>query len=146
MKTRESIPVIGEPEGVPSHSGLDRFAAIAEVVLAFALVHVAYRAVKRFPLWGQWDAQTNFIPGLVMVAFTVAVLVLCRRSFVAYGLSSNRWSYHLSLGLACSLVLLAVEAIALGVTRVHIDASRPPDPHAPLQFVRVAELAAVALP
>jgi uncharacterized protein len=146
MKPRESIPITGDPENVPSHSSLDRFAAITEVALAFALVHVAYRAVKYFTVLGQWDAQTNFIPGLMMVVFTVAVLLLCRRSFAAYGLSTKRWSYHLNLGLACSLLLLAVEAIALAITRVPIDASKPPDPHAPLQYVLIAELAVVALP
>jgi len=146
MKTGASLPVTGAPESKPARSGLDRTAAIIEVVLAFALVHVAYRALKRFTVLGEWDAQTNFIPGLMMVAFTVTILLLCRRSFAAYGLGTQKWQYHLNLGLACSLVLLAVEAIALAVTRFQFDASKPPDPHAPLQFMRIAGLAAVALP
>ncbi|HWX22061.1 MAG TPA: CPBP family intramembrane glutamic endopeptidase [Candidatus Binatia bacterium] len=136
----------GAPEQVPLRGGLGRFTAITEVVLAFGLVHVAYRALKHFTVFGQWDARTNFIPGLTMVAFTVALLLLYRRSFAAYGLSAKRWSYHLSLGLACSLLLLAVVAVGLAATRVHFDASKPPDPHAPHQFLRIAGLAVVVLP
>jgi hypothetical protein len=107
---------------------LRRLVGIFEVAFAFALVHLPYRALKHFTVLGQWDAQTNFIPGLTMTASTVAVLVLCRRSFAAYGLSTKRWGYHLNLGLACSLLLLAVEAVALTLTKVHIEASTPPDP------------------
>src|SRR5260370_40924111 len=124
MRTGTSIRVTGEPERVPLRDGLDRFAAITEVTLAFGLVHVTYRTIKSFTVFGQWDAQTNFIPGLTMVTFTVAVLLLCRRSFTAYGLSKERWSYNLSLGLVCGLILLAVVAIGLAITRVHIDASK----------------------
>jgi CAAX protease family protein len=146
MRTGSAAPVTGEAERVPLHRGLDRFAAITEVVLAFGLVHVTYRALKQFTVFGQWDSQTNFIPGLTMVVFTFAVLLLCRRSFAAYGLSTKRWSYQLNVGLACSVLLLAIEATGLAVTRVHFDASKPPDPHAPLPWLRVAGLAAVALP
>jgi len=148
MSTGTPISIAEAPERVPSGSGWNRVAAIVEVVLAFALTHLAYRALKHFTVIGQWEgaARTNFTPGVVTVAFTVLVLLLCRRSFEAYGLSTKRWSYHLNLGLVCSLLLILVEAIGLIVTRVHIDASRPPDPHAPLQLARIMGLAVVAVP
>jgi membrane protease YdiL (CAAX protease family) len=74
------------------------------------------------------------------------VLLLCRRSFEAYGLGLRRWSYHLNLGLVCSLLFIAIAALGLIVTRVHIDPSSPPDPHSPLELTRVVGLAVVALP
>jgi membrane protease YdiL (CAAX protease family) len=146
MRARASVPVTGDTERLPRPIGTDRFAAITEVALAFAFVHVSYRALKHFTILGQWDAQTNFIPGLMMVLFTFAVLLLRHRSFAAYGLGTKEWRHHLSLGLACSLLTLGLGAVALAVTRVRIDAGKPPDPHAPNQYVRIAELAVVALP
>ena len=123
-------------------------AALTEVALAFALTHVAYRALKHFTVIGQWEGavRTNFTPGVVMVAFTVTALLLCRRSFEAYGLGTKRWSYDLNVGLAGSLVLIAGAATGLLVTRMPFDASRPHDPHAPLQLARVVALAVIGLP
>jgi len=44
------------------------------VLIAFAFVHGAYRALKYFTVVGQWEgaAKTNFIPGTVMILFTVS--------------------------------------------------------------------------
>lgn len=144
MSTRASLSIPEEPG--TSARGQGRFAAIGEVVLAFVFVHVTYRAIKHFTVLGQWDDRTNFIPGLVMAGFTVAALSLCRRSFAAYGLGTKRWRYHLALGLVCSLVLFVAEALAFVVTKVGIDVGSPPDPHAPFPWVRMAGLAAVAVP
>lgn len=126
---------------------LARAVAIAEVVLAFVLVHVAFRALKHFTVIGQWEgaARTNFTPGIVMVAFTVMVLLLCGRNFESYGLGLKRWSYHLNLGLVCSLLIIAIVALGLMLTRFHFDASRPPDPHT-VQFSRIIGLAIVGVP
>lgn len=124
---------------------MDRVLAVAEVMLAFAVVHVAFRALKHFTVIGQWDPGGNFTPGAVMIAFTIAVLLLCRRSFEAYGLGMKRWSYHLSLGLVCSILVIAIVALGLTLTRFHFDASRPPNPHAS-QFSRIIGVAVVAMP
>src|SRR5262249_42394351 len=77
---------------------------------------------------------------------TVLILVICRRSFEAYGLSAKGWPRHLSLGLVCSLLLIGVWATGVLVTGIHIDSNKPPDPRAPDQFKRVAGLALIALP
>ena len=61
MKTPGSIPIGGELERAPSHGGLYRFAAIIELALAFGLVHVAYRALQHFTVFGQWDARIGAI-------------------------------------------------------------------------------------
>jgi membrane protease YdiL (CAAX protease family) len=130
----------------PLNGGSQRVVAIAEVTFAFCLVHVVYRALKTFTILGQWDAQTNFVPGATMAAFTIAILLLSGRSLANYGLGTERWAYHLKLGATCSLALATVAAIGLLVTRVHIYAGKPPDPHGPFQLLRLAELATVALP
>jgi membrane protease YdiL (CAAX protease family) len=146
MRTETSIAVTQPSGHVTLNTELQRVVAIAEVTFAFCLVHVVYRALKTFTILGQWDAQTNFVPGLTMVVFTMAILLLSGRSFAAYGLGTERWSYHLKLGVTCSLILAVVAAVGVLVTKVHIDAGKPPDPHGPFQFLRLAGLANVALP
>jgi membrane protease YdiL (CAAX protease family) len=125
-----------------------RLAAIAEVLAAFVLTHVAYRAIKQFTLIGQWDgaAQTNFTPGIVMVAVAVLAIAAGRRSFAGYGLGLEQWRYHLCLGLACSILMGVLEVFAWLMVRVQFDATRPPDPHAPINPLRLLGLATVVIP
>lgn len=126
----------------------DRALAIAEVVGAFALTHVAYRAIKQFTVIGDWDASrhTNFTPGAVMIAFMLAVLWVCRRNFESYGLGFRDWQYCLALGLAGSVVMLLIEGVGLFATHIQFDATKPPDPRAPLSPLRMIALAATVLP
>ena len=81
-----------------------------------------------------------------MIGFTLVVLSVCHRDFESYGLSAKHWRYWLALGLAGSLAILAIQAAGLFVTRIEFDATRPPDPHAPLSPRRMIALAAIALP
>ncbi len=124
---------------------MHRALAVAEVLVAFVVVHVAFRAIKHFTVVGQWNQGRNFTPGVIMIAFTVTVLLLCGRSFETYGLGVKRWADHLSLGLVCSGLIIAIAAVVLTVTRFHFDASKPPDPHAS-QFSRIIGLTVVAVP
>jgi membrane protease YdiL (CAAX protease family) len=105
----------------------ERLTAIIEVLIAFALVHAAYRALKYFTVVGQWEgaAKTNFIPGTVMILFTIGVLWVCRRDFGAYGLTLKGWQHDVNLGLALSVLLVAAAAVGLMVTRVHFDPAHP---------------------
>ncbi len=82
--------------------------ALAEVVFAFVFVHVSFRAIKSFTGLGEADAASglNFTPGVAMILFAVAVLLLCRRSFVEYGLTLVRGSEGLRLGLVWGLLLI----------------------------------------
>jgi membrane protease YdiL (CAAX protease family) len=125
---------------------LARIIALAEVVVVFGLTHLTYRAIKSFTPVGEWDAGTNFTPGAVMIAVTILILAFGRRNFEAYGLNPKGWPRNLSLGLVCSLLLIGVWATGVLLTGIHLDSTRPPDPHAPDQFKRVAGLAAIALP
>ena len=146
MSPGASSPVTGKPKPVPLHGGFDRFAAIAEVLLAFGLVHVAWEALRYFTVLGKWLPHTNLIPGLTMVTFTFTVMLLSRRSLAAYGLSTERWSYHLNLGLVCALTLIAVEGMAWVVISGHMDTRWPPAPHAAHKFLRFVGLTTAALP
>ncbi len=145
MSTTASIPVTDPRKRGSSGSSLNCVLAVAEAMLAFAVVHVTFRALKHFTVIGQWDPGRNFTPGAVMIAFTLTVLLLCRRSFEAYGLGVKRWSYYLNLGWVCSLLVIAIAVLGCTLTRFHLDASRPPDPRA-AQFARILGLAIVAVP
>jgi membrane protease YdiL (CAAX protease family) len=117
---------------------MQRMVALAEVTAMFVATHVLYRAIKRFTLLGEWEgaAGTNLIPGVVMMVFTFTVLLLSRRRLEAYGLGLRWWPQDLKLGLACGIVVIAVAAIALGVTGYRYDAGRTPDPNGPPQLLR----------
>lgn len=103
-------------------SARNRIAAVVEVVLAFACVHVAFRALKHFVDFGEFQ---NLVPGLVMTLFTVAVLLLCGRSFERYGLTWKRWRANITIGLFWSLALAGLAGLGLVLTRVHFDPSHP---------------------
>ena len=131
MSIEQGAAPIEPVEKQDSPRGTSRAAAIIEVCGVFALVHVCYRAIKHFTVIGQWEGEvgTNFTPGIVMIVFTVAALWLCRRDFQAYGLTFERWQDNLSLGLTCTIVILACGALGLVLSGFELDASRPPDPH-----------------
>lgn len=131
----------------PPHRLLQRVLTLAEVTVVFAATHVLYRAIKRFTLLGEWEgaAGTNFIPGVVMVTVTVCALVVGRRRFEPYGLGLRRWPQDLNLGLACGVVVIAVAAVALGVTGYRYDSNRPPDPNGPPQLMRTLGAPAIGL-
>jgi len=106
---------------------MKRIAAIIEVVLAFALVHVTYRALKHFTPLGRWEGAVglNLTPGVVMILFTVGVLFLCGRDFEAYGLTLKHWRGNMNTGLLWAVLMIALAGVGLAVTRIHFDASHP---------------------
>jgi hypothetical protein len=105
----------------------NRIAAIIEVLVAFVFVHVTYRSSKHFTALGRWEGESglNFLPGLVMILFTVSVLLLCGRNFTAYGLTLNRWRQNLNIGLFWSCTLVGLAGLGLLLTRIHFDPSHP---------------------
>jgi len=122
--------------GSPSHKEVNninfmskRVAAILEVVLAFVLVHVTYRALKYFTPLGRWEGARglNFTPGCVMILFSALVVLLCGRSFEAYGLTWKRWRQNLNIGLLWTLLLVVLAGVGRMLTHVHFDPSQPHD-------------------
>ena len=55
-----------------------RTVAVTEVVLVFALVHLAFRSVKQFTSWGSFEIESglNFAPGVIMIAVSIALIAL----------------------------------------------------------------------
>lgn len=133
------LPPVAPSVLAPRGSPYQRTAALIEVFLVFTLTHVAYRALKRFSLLGEWEqgAGTNFLPGAVFASITVTRIFLGRLRFGAFGLSLQTWKRDLSLGLACSLMLLALAAAALTITGASYDPDRPPDPNGPFPWMRL---------
>ncbi|MCI0745537.1 MAG: CPBP family intramembrane metalloprotease [Verrucomicrobia subdivision 3 bacterium] len=121
------MPATTTAEAALPKSRTNRLTAIAEVLLAFAAVHAAFRAIKHFTDLGKLDvaAKLNFTPGAVMILFTVAILVICHRSFAAYGLTFAEWKNGLKAGLLCGALIIFVAAL-LTVLRIRHEPGRGP--------------------
>jgi uncharacterized protein len=94
----------------PAHQ---RCLAVTEVIAVFALVHIAYRSFKHFTDLGRLETTTrlNFSPGATMIIVTLALLLLARRDFAAYGLTRLNWWRSLNVGLLAALLLVAGAAL-----------------------------------
>jgi membrane protease YdiL (CAAX protease family) len=114
----------------------DRVAALIEVVAAFALVHLTYRSFKHFTELGRLEgaAGLNFSPGCVMVLFTFALLLLCRRSFAEYGLTLRGWPFHLNIGLFWGLLVVVVAGLIIKLAAIDFDPRQPPGPKRAVVF------------
>jgi len=129
MSSEPLTPAVERPGCTPSDSLRGRVAAVCEVLLAFVLVHLAYRSFKHFTELGRLEvgAGLNFSPGAMMTLFTVAVLLLCRRDFARYGLTLENWRYNLNVGLLWAVIVVAAAASVVALTPVRLDPLRPPD-------------------
>jgi membrane protease YdiL (CAAX protease family) len=93
-----------------------RFTAVMEVVLVFAVTHVAIKAFKQFTALGSWEraARLNFSPGLFFGAVAIAVLLVTRRDLKAYGLGLRRHRPRLGWGVRV-VVALMLYLVPLGL-------------------------------
>jgi membrane protease YdiL (CAAX protease family) len=89
--------------------------AIAEVTLAFAVMHVAFRAFKRFTVLGQFETQNglNFAPGVAMIIVALAFIAMRRRSPAEFGLTPHPFASSIKAALLCLLILAGCGALAL---------------------------------
>jgi len=87
-----------------------KLAALLEVVLVFAALHVTYRGIKHFSAWGSFEGSLglNLTPGIAMIAFTFGMIALHGRAWRSYGLILDDWRQHASLAIVCILVAAAV--------------------------------------
>ncbi len=118
----------GEPQ-IPAVERPGRTAALIEVLLAFSLVHVAYRSFKHFTELGRLEVASglNFSPGTAMILFTVAMLLVCKRDFAEYGLTLKGWRYNLNVGLLWAVIVVAAAGLIVAFLPVHLDLLHPPD-------------------
>jgi membrane protease YdiL (CAAX protease family) len=110
-------------------SYVGRAPAILEVLLAYSLVHLGYRSFKHFTRIGSLEGASslNFLPGMVMILFTLAVLLVCRRDFQEYGLTLKGWQYNLNVGLLWGVLIVLAAGMVIQFGLVHIDPLHPPD-------------------
>src|SRR5215471_17186824 len=128
MNPPATTPASAPPGPAPGTTPSAKAAAIIEVLLAFALVHVAFRAIRHFTELGRLEAaaRLNFTPGIVMILFSVTVLALSRRNFAAYGITLEHWRENLKVGMLWGLLLVAGAGVlhVLGVR--HLPGAIPP--------------------
>jgi len=117
------------PEHTRPSSVIECAAALIEVVLAFSFVHLSYRSFKHFTELGRQEgaAGLNFSPGTVMILFTVAVLLVSRRSFEEYGLTLKGWRYNLNVGLLWGVLIVLAAGVVVQFGLVYFDPLHPPD-------------------
>ncbi len=113
----------------PDISSRGRAWALAEVLLAFAIVHVTYRSFKHFTALGQLEGarRVNFSTGATMVLFSLALIGIRRRSFADYGLTLKNWDYNLKVGLLWALLEVMAGALAVAFAPFRVDPLHPPD-------------------
>jgi len=108
-----------------------RIGSILEVLLAFIVVHVAYRSFKHFTGLGHREsaAHVNFSPGAVMILATVPLVILAGRSFADYGLTARNWQRNLNIGLVAALLVATGVGLlaALNIRPNHACASAATD-------------------
>ena len=128
MSTRASVNGMGIRDGLPRTGRSVHVVAVIEVVLAFAFVHVAYRAIKHFTGLGRLEgaAHLNFTPGAVMILFTICVVRLHGKNFSEFGLGLARLSENLKVGLLWGVLLVAGAGLLMLLGVRHQPGVRPP--------------------
>jgi len=98
-----------------------RLIALAEVSTAVILMHVAFRAFKRFTDLGQLETRhgADFSPGLAMVLVVAAFMLLRRRRPAEYAIALTPVRRSVTAGLTCAAVytIIATIAITCGLRR-----------------------------
>lgn len=116
--------------------------ALAEVLLAFVLVHVSYRAFKHFTPLGKLEiaAGLNFSAGLTMILFTIGAALLFKRRFDQSGLTLKGGAYSLNVGLLWSVFVVLAAGALIQLAAIRFDPLHPPDMKKALIFT-AAEIA-----
>jgi membrane protease YdiL (CAAX protease family) len=96
-------------------SSSSRGVAVAEVALAFALAHVAFRSFRHFTVLGRAEtgAGVNLSPGAALVLVALAFLLAGRRALPRSGLTARPFAPSVHAALLCLLALALCGAIAL---------------------------------
>lgn len=89
--------------------------ALAEVSVAFALMHLAFRAFKRFTALGQLEYRhdVNLSPGATLILVAVGMILLRRKRLSDFGITFRSFDHGVSAGLLCFLIYALVGAFAL---------------------------------
>ncbi len=91
-----------------------RLAATAEVALAFAVVHLGFRAFKKFTAVGQAEfaLDLNLSPGIVMICVALAAIGLRRGRLADSGIALHSFEKHANVAFVAALAWSVVAALA----------------------------------
>src|SRR5262245_53056860 len=94
-----------------------RVLALIEVMLAFCLVHLAYRSFMKLTSLGRLEMESglNFSPGIAMILVTAALVFIPRRRAREYGLVPGLPRAELGAGLVCLLILMICGGVLMGL-------------------------------
>ena len=120
MDTDPSIPPLGTTKSSPAAGSSRRGLAIAEVVLAFVFVHVAFRAIKNFTVLGRLDvaSRLNFMPGLLVSSVLFGFLHALNSVDYFHGRLTFAWGFGvaaLGTGLLFGFLREGTGSIVAGV-------------------------------
>jgi membrane protease YdiL (CAAX protease family) len=87
----------------------NRRLALLEVLLAFAVVHVAWRSFKHFTWLGRVEgaAHLNYSAGAFMILFSVLAVRLRSWRLSDFGVNLKDWRYNLNLGILWGVLEVA---------------------------------------
>jgi membrane protease YdiL (CAAX protease family) len=110
-----TVPASSRSSATPGIRWRGRLVALVEVALAFAVMHVAFRAVKRFTVVGptEWENDVNFSAGAALILVAVGFILLRRGRLADHGITARNITRNANIGLACVLVYGVVGAVAL---------------------------------
>jgi membrane protease YdiL (CAAX protease family) len=99
-----------------------RIVAVLEVVFACCLCHLTYRALQQTAL-GQFEqaVDRSYLPGSVMLVFTLLALLVHRRRTEVFGVTWKHWPYSVFVGLVSTLLFTIVGGpiLLLGLPPTH---------------------------
>ncbi len=100
-----------------SYSLRGKLSALIETILAFALMHVAFRAFKRFTSLGQLEIQhdLNLSPAVAMIVVALGFIAMRRGSRKEFGITLTPLPRSMNAGLVAFGVFLAIAAVAMAV-------------------------------
>ena len=95
-----------------------RAAALIEVLLSFALVHLCWRSFKHFTWLGRLEstAHQNYSAGIVMILFTVLAVRLRGWRLSDFGMNLKNWRYNLNLGILWGLLSPVALLLVIGLS------------------------------
>lgn len=132
--TRGPAPGGGYALSVDRAPSPSRWLALAEVLVAFAAMHAAFRGFQKSTAWGLADVSSglNLAPGLAMVLVAAAAIRLRGRRLPDGGLRLGPIDPGLDAALAAVLVLAVVGGICFAA-----GAALPRIPTGPVEALRV---------
>lgn len=89
-----------------------KLGALCEVLVAFAAMHVAFRAFQRFTELGREEvaAGLNYAPGVAMIAVSLLLIVVGRHTFAEFGLTLSDFAGNVRVGLVALVLVFAAGA------------------------------------